>query len=203
MSDFGVIKHKRQFGKETLRTVLDNQGGICPYCGKEVDLSQRRGVHWSLDHVVPYCIYKWLEHVLSGDALDRLWDIFNSIDNVVITHHKCNIQKNSDIPTDKSIDEMFLPDDMKENIKSIKNEAEPYIDMYKSLTRRLGVKQGGRCLRCNKIYRIKDMTIRRLDLDKPRTEDNACLLCFQCNMVAGHGMNRNRSILISRLLNAK
>lgn len=203
MSDQGVMKHKRQFSKETLRTIFDNQGGICPYCGKEVDLNQRRGVHWSLDHVVPYCIYKWLEHILSGDDLDRLWDILNSIDNVVIAHYQCNIIKNSVIPTDKDIDKMFLPDDMKENIKSIKKEAEPYTNMYESLTRRLGAKQNCRCLRCNKEYRVKDMTIRRLDWNKPRTEDNACLLCTQCNTVTVHGMNRNSSILISRLLNAK
>lgn len=199
MSDNDVLRKKKHFGMETLQDVLDRQKGLCPYCGFPVKLETRRGNYWSLDHVIPYCIYKWSEYALPEEESERVYDMLNSVDNVVVAHHKCNMDKNSSMPSRASIIKMKLPNNMKANILSLMMIAHPYIDEHIKLMQRVYEKQNGVCYRCHKNIDLLDGTIRRVDLDKPRIEDNACIICPSCNEVLGHNRFGHKRIVIGHI----
>lgn len=132
---------------------------VCTYCGREGN--------WSADHIIPMAVYKWTR---MGNT-----KLYNSIHNIVISCSMCNKEKGCIVPN------KYRALKIKPSCDKIYDKLYPAIEEFNNLIRRLLVKQNNRCGYCERLMSINEATIRRIDENKPRIEDNAILLCKECN----------------------
>lgn len=174
-----VSKSKRM----RLRTLQNNK---CIYCNLELPENGVRTElgETSVEHMVPQAVFKWTQELV--DKTEETRRKCNSINNLALAHSKCNMVKNSEIPTEQSIETLNVSEELKDRYKKALSKNKKYIEIYNHLKTELLVTQNYRCGLCGRYMKnsnkINEMTIRRKDNSLPRTKDNAILICFYCNM---------------------
>lgn len=199
MSETKLIKKRRNIGITELTSIHERQGKCCIYCGREIDISKGRGRKWTIEHIIPYTIYKWSEYILSDELRCELWHVINDNANCAITCKKCNTRKGARIPDVQFVARNeYIPQEVKDRFVEIYDSCDSAFKSYESLIKRLYGKQLGRCSRCKKFMDFDDCIVRRIDDNKVRVEDNATLLCSDCSEIASRYSIRVNGKLILR-----
>lgn len=182
-STFCEVESKiRRVKIEECKSILEEQNGNCIYCGKPIDINLKRGEHWSLEHIVPIAILKWLYNNNNHNKLDmnNLVNILSSNKNLAIAHHKCNMYKSNYILKEQDIYDLHTSEERKEKHCSILLSSGKYIKAYNDIVNRLYQKQKQCCGMCNKHKPLRLLEMRRKSWDFDRFESNAVLLCKHC-----------------------
>lgn len=176
-NQFGI--HGVKGAKEAQRILNKTVGkNICAYCGKEIDLSSD---DWSTEHIVPRAVAKWIS-IKEGKNVKGLIRKLSENTNFLIIHKECNIDKGSTILTIEEIEaNENLTDEGKEAIKRYIKDTEKEIEEYRGVLKKILAKQNYRCFRCKEDLEIQDCTLRRKDVAKKRSCENAVGLCKECN----------------------
>lgn len=199
MGENNLIKKRRNIGITEIRSIHERQNGCCVYCGKPVDISNNRGRNWTIEHIIPYSIYKWSEYVLSDELREELWKRINDNSNCAISCRKCNSAKDARMPDLRFVmRNEHIPQEVKDRFKTIYDSCKNDFKSYENLIKRLYEKQLGRCSRCKKLMDYNECTIRRIDSNKMRVEDNASLLCSDCSQIVTRMSMRVNGKLILR-----
>lgn len=88
--------------------------GICVVCGKSLGGDEST---WSADHFIPRAVYKWVPG-------KKLRTLIESADNIFITHPRCNLEKNSSVPTMASIGLMHADEDVLDGMRALRLRGE-------------------------------------------------------------------------------
>lgn len=152
----------------TKNRILKKNNGLCIYCGCRATV---------IDHVLPMALHKWVNAPI---------EMLNSDDNLVPACVECNTGKSDDI----DINEILK---MGTVYRDLHNKLYPYISEYITLKQELLRRHKFKCYRCSGKLGLHSATIRRVNNTKPRTIDNACLLCTNCNSDKRLWRNRNNS----------
>lgn len=146
---------------------------ICAICGKEIKDNKTK------DHYIPKAVYKWSMLDINSSEYKYLKNIINSDHNITYVHQGCNLDKLDSII---KISKIKITEDKRKKLSEIKNLCQSYIDKYKAFKNKLLKKQNNTCYKCRCEIDSYNSTIRRIKRDKYRDENNACLLCKNCNL---------------------
>lgn len=183
-----MTRKSKAHSKNALRKVLERQDGVCIYCGKHIDMGEQRGVSWSLEHVVPRAVYKWVERVMSKDEVNKCFELIDSKDNLAITCCSCNVRRGSLLPSvDSVISNKYMSDDLKSMYINTIAGLQKYMDIYKAVIDISYKRQNCKCARCGSFLPLSQATLRRRNKNKLRTVKNGMLVCPYCNDVLSKG----------------
>lgn len=157
--------------KETIPQAAQPESPVCAICGKPITGG------CTIDHVIPQAIYKWNESYLGHAEFAALRRRITSVRNTVKTHRYCNERKEESIIR---ISSLHVSRRKRAKLREAYAAVEPYIEKFLEDKRRLAERQQGRCFIC-RIPLRNGGVLRRIDDTKPRTWDNACLICHRCN----------------------
>ncbi|MBO5388783.1 MAG: hypothetical protein J6A59_11685 [Lachnospiraceae bacterium] len=164
-----------------IEIIHNRQNKKCIYCNRPIDIKLQRGIHWNVEHVIPRAIFKWLENILPKKDNDKLFKLITSMDNLALVHYKCNIRKDSYIPSEKELKELKVSTNVINKYIDTLNKTNEYIQQYYDIKNRVYSKQKCKCFICKKRTTFKSAVIRRKDSNIPRIESNAMVICTQCN----------------------
>lgn len=177
-----ATRHRRSVEDAIKIEYLKEQNNICPYCGKGILLKYRHGKRrLSLDHVIPYSVFKWTEKLLDNEDVENLYELVHDRRNYIICHLGCNEGKNSLILNKKDIKKLHISARHKKDVFQHLSECAKYTNLYNTVRDKILSKQNYCCLRC--LCRIDkyNTSLRRYDENKPRVLDNAVALCTECS----------------------
>lgn len=149
-----------------------NKTMICALCGKEI-----RGTY-SKNHCYPRAIHKWLADSLDEDEASELKSLISGQDNIIYTHTGCSSKKED---FEVNVDTLCLPWYKKERVRETRVKIRPYAKQYHEMKARIYESQAHKCLQCGCRLTENNGVMRRINTEKPRTEENACLVCHSCN----------------------
>lgn len=144
---------------------------VCAICGKEL----KKNV--SIDHVFPRALYKWSECYLPAEEYKHIKKLIDGQNNHVKTHKGCNKVKEDEIPI---VECLHIEKGQMDLLEALEDSLTDLIDNYTHNKQKLLVGQNRRCLGCGKKLK-ENGVLRRIDPDKKRTWDNACIVCHRCN----------------------
>lgn len=193
MSDKDTRRVKMYTGQSVI-DILNKQNGKCIYCGNIVDIHIDRG--FNREHIIPRAIYKWFEYNKIDKELDleRLWKLTTDKDSVAIVHPKCNVKRGSVLHTKESINKLPISNKLKEHYKYLVTECEVYVREYKKLIKTVIYKQNNRCANCNILLNINNTSLRRKDITKYRTLNNAVAVCNKCSSIPRRKHKQSKEI---------
>lgn len=160
------------------KELTKKSGGKCGICGLYVDVRGHRHKEWNIDHVIPKAVLKW--GVCSNNKLAYYRNLLSDTSNQIISHPGCNCIKGCNPPTSRDIDNLHISDFAKCELKYTLKELSPLIESYNARILALLMRQNSKCSQCG-CELDENMAIRRIDNTRPRTTDNAMLLCAECN----------------------
>lgn len=177
-----ATRHRRNVGDATKIEYLKEQGNICPYCGMDILLKHKHGrKRLSLDHVIPYSVFKWTEKLLDDKDIENLYELVHSRHNYIICHSECNENKNSIILQQEDIKMLYLGKSQKKDILRHLHECKKYTELYNNVRDKVLLKQNYCCSRCLCKLDESNTSLRRYDENKPRVLGNAVALCKECS----------------------
>lgn len=144
---------------------------ICAICGKEGK------VHMNTDHIIPRAVFKWNREYISDEEYALLEAQIESDANKVAVHRECNLNKQDGIP---DIGKLFIERSRRFALEELLQKTGKYIAYFSEHKRILFFLQDKKCFCCGRAASEGDV-LRRIDPMKPRTWDNACLVCRKCN----------------------
>ncbi len=157
--------------KTRRKELLQRYQHKCYLCGDPIALEGS-----TVDHLIPAAVAKWTDLAP--------YDINNTI-NLAICCKTCNRKKNATILTLPQYLKLNIAN--KEEFKAYYQQCLPYLQQYQELEHYLIEKQEGQCICCSNSLRTPTRNLRRLDHSKPRSRDNASLVCGQsCNHRVNH-----------------
>ena len=177
-----MTRKRKPFSTAYLRQLLQEQNGVCIYCGKPISIDEQRGVIWTVEHIIPRAVYKWLERCLSVEDCNLLYSLIDNKNNIAISHYSCNLQQGSSVPTEEDIDKLICSTTLKERYKNQIRLSLKFIELYDSVLDVVWSRQKCKCGKCGKILPKHYATIRRRNYGKNRTINNAIAVCYSCNM---------------------
>lgn len=177
-----MAKFVKHFNKEDYKELFKRQDGICPYCGFQIGgaiLPNTEINTYNVDHLVPVAVFKWTVKDYEDFLMKK--EIWNRYDNLAVTHIKCNAGKNARIIKPKQFAQDSRCKRICSGYQKFYEEVEPFIEEFLALKERVYERQNHRCYCCNRPINFNTSTVRRLDSNLPRTEDNCILCCNKCN----------------------
>ena len=174
-------RQRKIIGSETLALLFKRQRCTCLYCGDPISRFSVRGINYTVEHIIPYAVYKWCFHRLPEDEGQYLWEIINSVDNLAVACYTCNVDRNVDTLCPEDLQKLHLSDGLKMKYISVLDKCNKYTNMYKEMQKEVYERQKCPCIMCSSNIDLKYTTLRRIDGSKPRSIDNAFLLCKSCN----------------------
>jgi hypothetical protein len=145
---------------------------ICALCGKELEEKP------SNDHFYPRAICKWMEPLLSPKKFRWLKNLIYNPENIIYTHDSCNKEK-EDFKVEVS--DLYLPEGKKQALRRIGKSIAPYAKQYAAIKAEVYQRQGPKCYCCGEPLPLSRAVMRRIDSERPRVQENACLVCHICN----------------------
>lgn len=143
----------------------------CAICGEIVENIISR------DHVFPRAIWKWQETTLPKEEFTELKRAIESSKNIVKVHPDCNYAKEESL---FNIDDLTLTEKQRRKLEVVEKSVRPYIAGYMQIKEQIISRQNEKCYVCKKALG-EDRVLRRIDTSKPRTIENGCVLCHNCN----------------------
>ncbi|QMT31619.1 hypothetical protein [Alysiella filiformis] len=177
-----VLSNKRKAAHQ-------NSNGICILCNKPI-LSHEK---WSVEHFIPRAIYKWIPKP------EIEWQV-ESDANLFAVHMDCNLNKNAEIPTVRTINALRVAPSVKEKLLLVYWAIYDDIEAYRSMKQSVWAKQNGACAFCEKAIRLTKATLRRIDNRFERSRENAMCLCFHCSLRAARPAHKQKMVNRKRLL---
>lgn len=199
MSESMLKRKRRNIEITELQQIYDTQSGRCVYCGRMLPRPpQHRGNYWTIEHLVPYAVYKWLECLLPEEDLIKLWDYINDNANTMIACERCNVHKGALLPNESTVMSLkYTTIEAREKAAEIVELLQPYVDEYQNLLNRVLSKQDGKCSRCLKKVE-DDGVLRRVNSTYNRVEENATVLCNDCSFMVSRGYYSHADRLLTR-----
>lgn len=154
------------------RKAYNKTHGICFICGYQVS---ENPAHWTLEHYIPRAIYKWV-------SIPNLKSQLESLDNLFITHDKCNLNKDSEVPTMQQIQALSIDEDIKTQLLNLYINIKPALEAYQTIKNNVLQQQNHHCFFCSKTVSYNRAVLRRKDNRQGRTENNAMCLCLECSI---------------------
>lgn len=182
-----MTRQRRVYRRGIVNRLYARQYGKCVYCGKLVDVAEQRGVAWSIEHIVPRAVFKWLERILLPREVDELFKLIEDNNNIAITHYECNFTRGCSLPTVDGIKNMSIPNDLEIIYLNTLNKTQDYINIYRSIVNSTLEKQEYKCGRCGKLLYEDDTVLRRRRKDRIRNPKNAIAYCNCCNEYVSKG----------------
>lgn len=179
-----VSIYKKQLSDNQKHIVYQKTNGICIVCGKKVSDDMQK---WSVEHYIPRAIYKWI-------PTQSLRDILESESNWFIVHKNCNIKKDADLPTIKSIQNLPVDNRLKVEMVQLYRSVENELSQYRAIKQSVLAGQNYKCLFCNRHISLLQATLRRKDNRRARLADNAMCLCFTCSVRAGNPSYKRKMV---------
>lgn len=147
----------------------------------------------TVDHVIPLAVIKWSD--VSECYAQELYDEFNCKSNLVPVCEICNKTKGSYIPTERDINNLFISNDQKKELKKLMEKHSDIIGKYNSIHTELYKKYNGVCqCGCRRLCHISNVAIMRIDNSKGRYLDNAVII---------HNNHCNRFSRLKRIIKNK
>lgn len=162
----GYSLHKKE-------QILQKTGGKCILCGQKVILNKTSNI----EHYIPQAIYKWVKH-------QNLKQQLESLENLFIVHKRCNIKKDSRLPTQKNISVLRVHHNIKEQLRILYKTVQESVNVYTSIKQSTWEIQKRLCYFCDKPITIHQATLRRRDNAQTRRKENAICVCSKCNIQA-------------------
>ena len=163
------------------RDILSTQSNKCAICGGFLNINKPRNKYWSVDHIIPRSVGKWLEYNIDEEEFSELYKIINDSYNWVITHKSCNENKGSSIPNIKYVESLNISEEHKNKLREILEKSEKYLYKYSEIKKTIYDKQCCKCCNCGKRMGIHNLSLRRkVTYGHIRNVDNAILLCKIC-----------------------
>lgn len=176
MSD--AKRKKIKFSKK--EEVNKNNNSCCYLCGEKINIYKDDPTNWNIDHLLPIALLKWLPE---SKELGKLEEDIHSDKNLAIVHKRCNVIRDMKIITPDEFDKnKHSSNILKDNYREIYEKNKSLIKAFINLVKDVLQKQGNVCYGCGKPLSLKKATIRRIDDSLPRTIDNACCVCSNCNV---------------------
>ena len=150
---------------------LHNEPIKCALCGGNI-----HGKH-STDHFFPRAIYKWAEEYLPKKEYNRLKNRICSKANLFPSHFRCNYAKNESL---QNIANLHTSQNKKNQLISLQTKIHPYIQDYCKNKKMLLKQQKNKCYGCG-CELCNNGVLRRIDPEMPRTWENGCVVCSECN----------------------
>ena len=175
MDDFFFVYNAKWY------EVAYKSNGNCAICGESIDcMSGERGVDWNIDHVFPKALLKWPYPSSSFDSA-IVSSLLSSLDNQIVTHVHCNVEKGCTLPTDEYINSLLIDDKSKKDLLTLKDKLKERIYTYREVLSKMLMKQHGCCYECKKAL-SDNCAPRRISYRSPvRNENTGVLLCRDCN----------------------
>lgn len=133
----------------------------CVYCGKYKKAT--------VDHFYPKAIYRWCGDEYKEAIIDKK--------NTVYACRACNFRKQEKIYPIETVQD----EEKKKELVEVRKNIGDGVSKFFGLKKKLRKKQNGRCYGCGKMMTKNEGIIRRIDPEKPRKLENACLVCDKCN----------------------
>lgn len=150
----------------------DRKRVICAICGVEIEGKIQK------KYCQPPAVYKWLEQTLEPVEAAELKKMILSRDNVIYAHKYCK----KELGDNKvNINALYLPQFKRAKCRELYEKINPYFNSYRNIRGHICVSQNRKCYKCGCDIKEKNTVIRRIDPHKPRTEENACLVCHTCD----------------------
>jgi len=146
----------------------------CAICGKEIDEGKE-----TVDHIFPRAMYKWFAEYLQEEHNNRIKKIIEGPDNKAWVHHHCNIVKGEQI---YKISTLYVSEQKKLKLYEVKELLGPVIKQYIRNKEKKLSEQSGKCFCCGRRISLRGGTVRRIDPNKKRIWENACIVCHYCNL---------------------
>lgn len=145
---------------------------VCPICGRSTPGAR------NMDHVFPRALYKWTEAYVTRERYAYVRSVIEDPGNLIEVHRECNRGKQDRLPV---LGSMTLGDIRKKELTAMEADISEEIGRYAEGKAWVLKKQDGKCYRCGDEAG-KGAVLRRLDPEKPRIWENACVLCRKCNI---------------------
>ena len=199
MSESMLKRKRRNIGITELQQIYDMQRGRCVYCGRNLPRPPKgRGNNWTIEHLVPYAVYKWLEYSLPEEDSEKLWHYINDNANTMIACCKCNVHKGALLPDKDTVMSLkYTTAEARTRASEIIELLQPYIDEYQHLLWKVLAKKNGKCSRCLKTIR-DDGILRRVNSNDNRVEENATVICNDCSFIVSRGYCKHTDRLLTR-----
>ena len=172
----------KRISTTSLNKIRKRTNNICIYCGEELPEDNNKAEDCfkiTVEHIIPQSVFKWTSYYY--DNKDKLVDLCNDIDNLAIVHYRCNYYKNSRLPVEEDIRKFKCRDGLKKVYLKYFKRVNKYIRKYRELIKEVIQKKDNKCYCCQYDIEIHNSTMRRLDVNKERTLDNAVVVCNRCN----------------------
>lgn len=177
-----MTRKVKALSDSTLHKLHNRQDCMCIYCGEYIDIREPRGIAWSVEHIVPRTVYKWIERTAPKSVVENCFRDIESLSNLAITHHHCNYACGCSLPTAESIkNNNYIPEPLKTEYLNSLQRLKPYVDKYLVILDYLLKKQKSKCGRCGCLLRIDQAVLRRRNVNKIRNIRNAIVLCPECS----------------------
>lgn len=157
------------------KRLLAENNGICAICGLPITES------YSLEHIFPQSIYKWLYEDINEEEREHLKKCLMDERNLFVTHVDCNNYKSDELIDYDGIENLHISEDAKKEVRELFNEILNYYWGYLALRSDLLDKTKYKCKICGRDITLFKSTIRRIDNRKARTIKNAIIVCSDCN----------------------
>lgn len=145
---------------------------ICAVCGEEIN-----GLYVK-EYCQPPALHKWLKTSLSLYEYRELKELVLSRDNIIYVHEECSSEKRKERV---NITTLHLGKSRKARIEEGYAKMKPYANRYRDMRGHIVMRQNRKCYQCGCDIKEKHSVLRRIDATKPRTEENGCLVCYDCD----------------------
>lgn len=145
----------------------------CAICGKEITSTP------TIDHVYPKALYKWSECYVSKERYRLIKRIVENSGNKLLVHKHCNVKKEEALP---EIDALYVDGTTKTSLKNRAIRLEAVIETYANNKLQKIIEQKYKCFCCNKPINVNTGVLRRIQPQKKRVWENACIVCHKCNI---------------------
>ena len=149
-----------------------SDNSYCAICGKPIEK------HGNYDHFIPRAVYKWTKNYIPEEEYIELKSRINGNLNYIPAHISCNKQKEDTLYNAK---DLFLSAKEKRKIYSFLDDIKDCIDIYYQGKEMVRARQNNKCYSCGKELN-QTAVLRRIDSNKRRTWENACVVCHDCNI---------------------
>lgn len=162
--------------------MVHRRNPCCAWCGYLVRF-EKRGTDWNVDHLIPQAVAKWAPVVDPGKfKYHSLMRVINHYDNLAVMHPNCNkLKGNYIIRVRKDSQYHNLNDEQVHYYRKVRRRINDAVNAYQNLINTVWCRQNKQCYVCKQHLNQEDVTLRRIDSSIPRSKENVCGVCIECN----------------------
>lgn len=143
---------------------------LCSICGRPITGNK------TTDHIYPQEIAKW-QYESGPEIQEKVQKVIGSKCNRAPAHRKCNYEKQDQMP---DLMKIHISAKQRQRLQAAISEIQKEIEQHESRKNAQKMCQEQKCYCCGKPLG-EDCVLRRIDPEKERVWENACMVCRECN----------------------